>query len=81
MAADPPLGLAAVSAAVVSHDHVLRNQNVGSNCSGRLRTPVMHGDPDQHVFRISLGVLDEDIEVAIFIEDAGVEQFVLHLFA
>ncbi len=39
------------------------------------------GDPDEDVFRASLGVLHEDIEVTVVIEYTRVEQFVLHLVA
>ena len=48
---------------------------------GRLRAPVDHADPDQHLFRRRFGVLDEDVEVAVPVEDPGVEQLVLHLLA
>src|SRR6516165_11048034 len=44
---------------------------------GRLRPPVADRDPDQDVLRASLGVFDEDVKVAVLVEDAGVEQFVL----
>ena len=46
---------------------------------GRLRSPVDRRDPHQDVFGIALGVLHEDVEVAVVIEDAGVEEFILHL--
>ena len=39
----------------------------------------MNRDPDQDVLRRFLGVLDEDVEVAILMEDAGVEQLVFEL--
>ena len=48
---------------------------------GRFLAPVDHADPDQHLFRRRLGVLDEDIEVAVPVEEPGVEQLVLHLLA
>ena len=48
---------------------------------GRFRTAVMNGDLDQNVFGIGLGVFDKHIEVAVVVEDAGVEKFVLHLLA
>ena len=47
----------------------------------RLRTAVVHGATDQDVIRAGLGVLEEHVVVAIVIEHAGVEQFVLELFA
>ena len=61
------------------HDQVLRNQTVGSRCRfgrlpGRDSTTVMR---DQDVFGVGLGILDEHIEVAVLVEDAGVEQFEL----
>src|ERR1700690_476726 len=34
---------------------------------------IGRGDPNEHVVRIFFGVLDDDVEVAIFVEDAGVE--------
>src|SRR6516162_1272488 len=39
--------------------------------------PVADRDSDQDVLWICLGVLDEDVEVAVFIEDAGVKQLKL----
>ena len=48
---------------------------------GRLRAAVVDGDLDQDVFGRLLGVLDEDVEVAILVEHAGVEQFILELVA
>ena len=44
---------------------------------GRLRTAVLDGDADQDVFGGRLCVLDEDVEISIVVEDAGVEQLVL----
>ena len=38
---------------------------------------VVRSDPDRQVLRVGLGVLDEDVEVAIVIEYAGIEQLVL----
>ena len=46
---------------------------------GRLRAAVVDADLDQEVLGRLLGVLDEDVEVAILVEHAGVEQFVLEL--
>ena len=48
---------------------------------GRLRPPVDRRDLHQDVVRAVFGVLDEDVEVAVVLKDAGVEQFVLHLVA
>ena len=62
------------------HDQVLRNQSVGRTSQPRrLRPAIVDGDPDEHVFRAFLGVLDEHVEIAVFVEDAGVEQLVLGL--
>ena len=47
----------------------------------RVRPPVGCRDPHEDVFRTGFGVLHEDVEVAVVIEDAGVEQFILHLVA
>ena len=46
---------------------------------GRLRPAVLDGDANEYVLRRGLGVLHEDVEVAVFREDAGIEQFVLRL--
>ncbi|OPY90220.1 MAG: hypothetical protein A4E73_02606 [Syntrophaceae bacterium PtaU1.Bin231] len=46
---------------------------------GRLRSPVVRRDSDEDVFRGGLGVFHEDVEVAVAVEDAGVEELVLHL--
>ena len=48
---------------------------------GRRRPPVDRGDLHQDVLRATLGVLHEDVEVAVVLEDARVEQLVLHLVA
>ena len=46
---------------------------------GRVRSPVDRRDLHQDVFRTGLGVLHEDVEVPVVVEDAGVEQLVLDL--
>src|SRR5260370_40804909 len=43
----------------------------------RLRSVVGCGDPDQDVFRSVLGIFHKDIEIAVLLEDTGVEQFIL----
>ncbi len=64
----------------MSQDQVFRNQSVGSRSSEACsRAAVGDADADQDVVAVSLGVLDEDIEVAVFIEHAGVHQFVFGL--
>ena len=64
------------------HDQVLRNQSCGSRCSVRRLGPaVVDRDPHQDVVGRGLGVLDEDVEVAVVVEDAGVEQLELRLVA
>ena len=45
----------------------------------RLRAAVVDRDLDEDVLGRRLGVLDEDVEVAAVVEDAGVEQLVLGL--
>src|SRR5262249_8569745 len=40
---------------------------------GRLGAPIADSDLDQDVLQLDLGVLDEDVEVPVLIEDAGVE--------
>ena len=46
---------------------------------GRLRAAVVDGDLDQDVFGRLLGIFHEHVEVAVLVEHARVEQFVLHL--
>lgn len=41
------------------------------------RPPVGDRDPHEDVFRIGLGVLNEDVEVAVVVEDPGIGQFIL----
>ena len=48
---------------------------------GRIRPAVADADLDQDVGRSLLGIFNEDVEVAITLEDAGVEQLVLHVLA
>ena len=45
----------------------------------RVRSPVGCRDPHQDVFRTGFGILDEYVEVSVVMEDAGVEEFILHL--
>ena len=45
----------------------------------RLRSAVGCGDPHQDVFRTVFGIFHKDVEVAVVVEDAGVEQFILHV--
>ena len=46
-----------------------------------LRAAVRRGDPDEAFFRRRLGVFDDDVEVAVFVEHAGVDELVLELLA
>src|SRR5271157_867218 len=46
---------------------------------GRLGAAVAHRDPDQDVLRCGLSVLDEDVEVPVAGEHAGIEKLVLLL--
>ena len=60
--------------------HVLRNHSVGSRCTvaasrPRLATVMRTRD----VVGIALGVLDVDVDVAVVVEHAGVEQLVLEV--
>ena len=51
-------------------------------CSvGRLGAAVERLDPDADVLGRRLGVLDDDVEVAVVVEDAGVEQLELEALA
>ncbi len=47
----------------------------------RLRPAVVDGDADGHVLGRHLGVFDEDVEVAVVVEDAGVEELELRAAA
>ena len=59
---------------------MLRNHSVGRTCNvGRLRPAITHADLDEDVLRRLLGILHEDIEVAILVEDTGIQQLVLHV--
>ena len=63
-------------------DQVLRNHSVGSRCSvARVGTAIDHGDADQDVVRIRLGVFGENVEVAVLVEDAGVDQLEFRVLA
>src|SRR5882762_239051 len=46
---------------------------------GRLGSRVGYGDSDQDVLRAVLGVFHEDVEIPVFVKDAGIEQFILHV--
>jgi hypothetical protein len=48
---------------------------------GGLGPAIMGFDANQNVFMGELGILDKDIEVAVFVEDARVEKFVFRLLA
>jgi Ribonuclease G/E len=45
----------------------------------RLRTAVDRRDADQHVLVRRLGVFDEDVEISVAVEYAGVEELELRL--
>ncbi len=40
------------------------------------RAAIDDGDLHQHVVRVGFGVFDENVEVAVVVEDAGIDQFV-----
>src|SRR5581483_8555149 len=48
---------------------------------GGLGSAIVDGNADEDVFGALLGVLDEDVEVAVVREGAGVEQLVLEILA
>ena len=51
-------------------------------CSGAASGPRLNASMRMHdVFRRRLGVLDDDVEVAVLVEDAGVEQLELGALA
>jgi hypothetical protein len=45
----------------------------------RVRSPVGSGDLHEDVIRTGFGILHEDVKVAVILEDAGIEQFILEL--
>ena len=51
-------------------------QEVEEGCLG---TTIGRRDADQQIIRRGLGVLDENVEVALFVEDAGIAQFEFRL--
>ena len=64
------------------HVQVLRNHSVGKTCnvaaSGpRLLTLIWIKD----VLRRLLGIFHKNVEVAIFVEDARIQEFILHVIA
>ena len=48
---------------------------------GSFGAAIVDRDLDQNVFRRFLGIFHEHVEIAILVEDAGVEQFVLEFGA
>ncbi len=48
---------------------------------GRLRPAVTYADLNQQVLRRLLGILDKHVKVAVFVEHARIEQFILHVAA
>ncbi|OPY88293.1 MAG: hypothetical protein A4E72_01355 [Syntrophus sp. PtaU1.Bin208] len=42
------------------------------------RSPVGGSNTHQDVFRIGFGILHKDVEIAVFVKDAGIEQLILH---
>src|SRR5271170_1637269 len=46
---------------------------------GRLRPTIGYAYLDEEVFRRLLRILHKDVEVAIFVEDSGIQQFILHV--
>ena len=46
---------------------------------GRLWSTISHADLNEQVFCRDLGIFHEDIEVAVFVEDPRLQQFVLHI--
>ena len=44
-----------------------------------LRSAIMNRDPHEDVFRPGFGVFDQDVEIAVIVEDAGIQQFKFRL--
>ncbi len=45
----------------------------------RVRSTVDCRDPHEDVFRTVFGIFHKDVEIPVVIEDAGVDQFILHV--
>ena len=60
---------------------MLRNHRVGKTFNVAGRPAITHADLNQDVLGSLLGIFDEDIEVAVVVEDARIHQFVLHVAA
>jgi len=43
---------------------------------GCFRSPIADADFNQDVLGIGFGVFDEDIEITVFVENSGIEQFI-----
>src|SRR5436309_4787828 len=41
---------------------------------------IVRSDSNKNVFRGGLGILNDDVEIAVFVEDAGIEQLKLGIF-
>src|SRR5713226_2953083 len=46
----------------------------------RFGAAIVRSDSNKDVFRGGLGILNDDIEIAVFVEDAGIEQLKLGIF-
>ena len=59
---------------------MLRNHSVGKTCYFcGIGPSITHADLDEEVFRRLLGILHKDIEVAITVEDTGIQQLIFHV--
>ena len=52
-----------------------------ADAAARLRARDFTRDADQNIVGVGLGVFDEDVEVAVLVEDAGVDQFEFRIAA
>ena len=50
-------------------------------CCRSSPAPVVHGDADEKIVGVGLGILDADVEVAAIVEDAGIGELELGLGA
>ena len=64
------------------HDHVLRNQAWGRMCNrSALGSPVVHAHPHQDIVGLGLRIFDLDVEIAVVVEQPGVDELELRFSA
>ncbi len=59
----------------IQSDQSFRNQSVGNRCSSAASGPRLNGrDLYQNIVRTCFGIFNENVEIPVFMENAGVEQ-------